>query len=318
MFGLIGVAIVLLICRDLMHEPERWIEMFVFRYDRPWPSSEPWQIDPSDGFLGLGIAAALALAVATRWRRIGLVGLGTAGLAICIWSLQVYMPLAGKHWGMGDAVRAYYQQRTIYGQKLVYFGLGELYDDWAGTGDRWTFQTHIPETLQVGQPMTIKLQVNKPNDERIMEQELALVGRATRITDHAVEVTLAPGERAKLDSLIARGRTGPRGRPPVRAVDADRLLAWQLYWRGENFWSGDEIWGFLPEMKTAFVKTDNVEFNKYINDRTRAPLGRRYFLITEAGRIGSARASLPTQRARDSYEVIDTSSNKFSLAAFWL
>jgi len=166
--------------------------------------------------------------------------------------------------------------------------------------------------------MTLKLQVNKVEDERIMEQELALVGTATRITDHAVEVTFAPGERARLEPLIARGRTGPRGRPPVRVVDADRLLAWQLYWRGENFWSGDEIWGPLPELKTAFVKTDNVELTKYINDRTRAPLGRRYFVVTEASRITSVRALLPTQRARDSYEVLDTTSNKFSLAAFWL
>jgi hypothetical protein len=104
----------------------------------------------------------------------------------------------------------------------------------------------------------------------------------------------------------------------VRVVDADRLLAWQLYWRGENFWSGDEIWGPLPELKTAFVKTDNVELTKYINDRTRAPLGRRYFVVTEASRITGVRALLPTQRARDSYEVLDTTSNKFSLAAFWL
>jgi 4-amino-4-deoxy-L-arabinose transferase-like glycosyltransferase len=318
-YAALGIAIVLLICRDLMHEPGRWIEMFVFRYDRPWPAAEPWQIDPSDGFLGLGIAAAIAIAVAaTRWRRLGIACLGAAGLAICVWSLQVYMPIAGTHWGMGDAVRAYYQQRTVYGQKIVYFGLGQLHDDWAGRDDHWTFETHVPDTLQVGQPMTLRLEVNQADSERIMEQELALVGTATRITDHAVEVTLAPGERAKLDPLIARGKTGPRGRPPVRAVDADRLIAWQLYWRGENFWSGDEIWGFLPEMKTAFVKTDNVEFTKYINDRTRAPLGRRYFLVTEAGRIMGVRSMLPTQRARDSYEAIDTTSNKFSLAAFWL
>ena len=44
----------------------------------------------------------------------------------------------------------------------------------------------------------------------------------------------------------------------MRIVDADRLVAWQLYWRGENFWSSDEIWGFLPETRTAFIKTDNV------------------------------------------------------------
>ncbi|HEX4421324.1 MAG TPA: hypothetical protein VH165_25590, partial [Kofleriaceae bacterium] len=92
----------------------------------------------------------------------------------------------------------------------------------------------------------------------------------------------------------------------------------QLYWRGENFWSADEIWGYLPEMKTAFKDSDNAEFTKYINDRTRAPLGRRYFVVTEGGRITGIRSLLPTQRARDSYEVLDTTSNKFSLGGFWL
>src|SRR4029077_20814135 len=40
LYAAIGVGLVLLVCRDLVHEPERWIEMFVFRYDRPWPSGE--------------------------------------------------------------------------------------------------------------------------------------------------------------------------------------------------------------------------------------------------------------------------------------
>lgn len=319
LFALIGIAIGLLVCRDLMFEPERWIEMFVYRYDRPWPNAEPWQIDPSDGFLGLGLAAAVAVAVAaTRWRRLGVVCLGAVGLAICVWALQVYMPIAGTHWGMRSAIRAYYDQRNIYGQKLVYFGLGELYDDWHDAGDRWRFDSYLPETLQVGQPMTLAIEVHKADDERITEQQLALVGTATRLGDHTIEVTLAPGERARLEPLIARGKTGPRGRRPVRVVDADRLIAWQLYWRGENFWTGDEIWGYPPEMKTAFKEANNTAFTRYVNDRARAPLGRRYFVVTEASRIQGPRASLPTQRARDSYEVIDTTSNKFSLAAFWM
>ena len=317
LFAAIGAAIVLLICRDLMHEPERWIEMFVFRYDRPWPAGEPWSIDPSDGFLGLGLFASAALALAaTRWRRLGVACICAAGLAIGLWSLHVYMPVAGTHWGMGDAIRTYYNERTIYGQKLVYFGSGELYDDWHDVQDRWTFETHVPSALQIGQPMTLTVQLNKATDERITEQTLVLVGRATAIGDHSVEVTLAPGERGKLDPLI---RTpGPRGRRPVRVVDADRLIAWQLYWRGENFWSGDEIWGYLPEMRTAYKNTDNTEINKYLNDRTRTPLGRRYFVVTEAGRIQGMKSIVPTQRARDSYEVLDTTSNKFWLAAFWL
>ena len=142
----------------------------------------------------------------------------------------------------------------------------------------------------------------------------------TDIGRHTVEVTLNDGERQKkLAALVARGKAAnKRGRPPVRAVDADRLLAWQLYWRGEQFWSGGEIWSWLPDMKTSFVNPNNVEFNKYLNDRQRAPLGRRYFVITEAGRITSVRAMLPTQRGRDTFEVIDTTSNKFSIAAFYL
>jgi hypothetical protein len=319
LWAVLGIGIVLLVTRDLMWEPDRWIELFTFRYDRPWPSGEPWSIDPSDGFFALGIIASVALAAAALWRRAGVVALAAAGLAICTWALQVYMPIAGQHWGMRDAIRRYYQERTIYGEKLVYFGAGEVYDDWDAVGTTWTFETFIPDDLQIGQPMTLTVQLNKPTDERVTEQALLLTGSVSRIGDHSVTITLPEAERRKLDPWIARGKAkGERGRPPVRAVDADRLIAWQLYWRGENFWTGDEIWAYLPEMKTAFTKTDNVDFLKYLNDHTRAPLGRRYFLITEAGRATSVRSMLPTQRAKDSFEVIDTTSNKFTLDAFTL
>lgn len=331
LYGALGIAIVLLICRDLMHEPERWIEMFVFRDDRPWPAGEPWRIDPSDGLLGLGLVAALGIAVATRWRRLGVAALGLAGLAICVWSLQIYMPIAGTHWGMRDAVRAYYDQRTIYGEKLVYFGLGELYDDWhdagdprgeiAGGGPRGqdvrAFETHVPLALQVGQPMTVTIRVHNARDQRQREHEVVMVGAVTAIADHRVELALAPGERAKLAPLLAGAANGPRGRPAIRAVDADRLVAWRLYWRGENLWSAEEIWGALPEAKTSFPKASN-DFVGYLNDPARAPPGRRYFILSEAGFLQSLRPQLPTQRARDSFEVIDTTSNKFSLAAFTL
>ncbi len=341
-----------------MWEPERWIEMFVFRYDRPWPAGEPYVIDVSDGILALGLCAVGALLIAALpWRRFAVAMLAASGLAICLWCLQVYMPIAGKHWGMRDAIHAYYAQRTVYGEKLVYFGAGELADDWAEVGksgegptrsaaeggaevaDRWSFDTFIPDNLQIGQPMTITVDVNKATeqDERVMEQEVEMVGAVTAIGDHTVTVTLPKAERAKLRPLIRRGTVIEhpafplrwisratlqvlvrRGRPPIHEVEADRLIAWQLYWRGENFWSGDEIWGWLPEQHTALVKTDNVEFLKYLNDRHISPLGRRVFLISEAGRAQSVKSMLPTQRARDSFEVIDTTSNKFAIVAFYL
>jgi hypothetical protein len=216
---------------------------------------------------------------------------------------------------MRDAVHTYYQQRSVYGEKLVYFGAGELWDDWHDVTDTWTFDTFIPDNLQIGQPMTIKIQLNKAEDERVMESETALVGTVGEIGDHTVTVRFPPGERRKLDPML---KPGARGRTPVRAVDADRLIAWQLYWRGENFWSGNEILGWVPEQKTVFMKTDNVDFLKYLNDHLKAPLGRRYFLITEAGRALGTKSMVPTARGRDTFEVLDTTSNKFSLVGFWL
>lgn len=328
LYAMLGIGIVLLICRDLLWEPERWIEMFVFRYDRPWPAGAPWFVDPSDGFLGLGIAASLGLAAAALpWRRFGVAALCAAGLAIGLWSLHAYMPRAGTHWGMRDAMRSYYQNRTIYGGKRVYFGPGQVVDDLASAGDVWHIATLVPEQLMVGQPMTFTLQLNKATDERAMEQQLVVTGRVAATGDHDIAVALAAGEQARVAQWVAEANRrittrkpgeAIRGRNPVRYVDADRLIAWQLYWRGENFWSGEEIAGWAPEQRSAFNKTDNVDFLKYINDRTKAPLGRRYFVITEAGRAASLRGILPTQRARDSFQIIDTTSNKFSMTAFYL
>src|SRR5690606_13254885 len=128
-----------------------------------------------------------------------------------------------------------------------------------------------------------------------------MIGTVTRIGDHEVEVTIPPSERAKIDALVAVGRSQKprRVRPPIRVIDSDRIMAWQLYWRGENFWTADELFGPVPEMRTGFNKPDNVDFLKYLGDRTKAPLGRRYFIITEAGRAMSVRGILPTPRAKE-------------------
>ncbi|HEU0035005.1 MAG TPA: hypothetical protein VFQ53_30475 [Kofleriaceae bacterium] len=312
----VGAAIVLLVCRDLMFEPERWIEMFVYRYDRPWPTAEPYSIDPSDGFLVLGVIATLAVMVtSTRFARIGVALAGCAGIAIGIWALQVYMPIAGTHWGMREAVRTYYDERTVYGEKLVYYADAQLAADWKDAGDTWSIETVVPETLQLGQPMTVTVELDQPP----AEQTITLAGTASQIGEHSIEVSLHPGERAKLQPLVERGLRNPRrARPPVRFVDADRLIAYQLYWRGEQFWSGGEIWGPVPELQTSFPNGNTPEWQAYINDRTRAPLGRRYFILSEAGRTPSLRSLLPTQRAKDTFEILDTTSNKFWLAAFYL
>ncbi|HUQ01474.1 MAG TPA: hypothetical protein VM261_03215 [Kofleriaceae bacterium] len=312
--GLFGAGVVLLLARDMMYEEKQWIEMFIYRYDRPWPTNPPWSIDPSDAFLVMGILGALASTLlGLPFRRIAVVAVAVTALGTALWAMHVYMPIAGQHWGMRDAVRRYYQERQIYGVKLVYYSPRQFYDDWGGVKDRWDFDTMVPDAYQDGQPMTVKIEVQGVQSGGTYE----LHGRSRVIGDHRMRIELEPSAVTPVRDQARKYAKGIRGRKrPTKVVDADRLIAWQLYWRGENFWSGDEIWGVLPEMHTALKETDNVAFNRYINDRALAPEGRRYFVVTEAGRTGSLRSLIPTETGRETYKVIETSSNKFSLAVW--
>jgi len=311
--ALLGVAITLLVTRDLMWEPERWIEMFVFMYTRAWPAVDPYAVDPSDAFLALGLAGSTAILALAIHRRAGVVLVGGVALAIALWSLHGYMPIAARHWGMRDAIATYYRERTIYGARVTYFSATQLADAWRAHPPTYRFESVTPEALVVGQPMTLHLVIEH-------ESEFTLHATVAAIDGPRITMQFLPNETHRLDGAIARGTQDRRYDPrrPYRSVVADRLLAWQLYWRGENFWSGDEIWGWEADMKTAFMKVDNLEIGHYLLDRKRAPLGRRYFVITEPSRIGNFKGLLPTERARDSFEIIDATSNKFTLVSFWL
>ncbi len=318
--ALTGAAIILLITRDFLFEEQSWIEMFVFRYDRPWPAAEPWSVNATDGFLGLGLAGAgaLLLFAFARLRRLAVVSLALAGLATGLWAMHAYMPVAATHWGMREASRRYYQERQIYGARLVYYGADQLTDAWA---DRttWTIESLVPDHLWIGQPMTIKVTLRNPGDTTTLG-EVAVRGTVTAIGGAAIEVELDPAGRTAVARLAAAhpDHAAPVKRP-IELVDADRLISWQLYWRGEVFWSGDEIWGPLPDLRSDWqLETNNAGFLKLLGDPLACPPGRRYFVLTEAGRIQTLRTTVPTPRAKETFELLDTTSNKFSLAAFYL
>ena len=314
-YGAFAAAMILLLARDMMHEEKQWIEMFIYRYDRPWPSMPPWSIDTSDGFLAMGLAGAVAmLLLGSRWRRLAVITVAATAVGCALWTMHVYMPIAGTHWGMREAVRRYYQERQVYGAKLVYYAPRDFTDDWGRLRTGWTFDTFLPDAYQDGQPMAVQVEIQGGKGE----SHLTLQGVSRAVGDHTIRIDLPPAELRKAWRVAAANVGGRRGRKPTKVVDADRLIAWQLYWRGENFWSGDEIWGVLPEMQTALKETDNVAFKRYLGDRALAPEGRRYFILTEAGRTGSLSSVVPTDTARQTVKVLDTTSNKFSLAVFQL
>jgi 4-amino-4-deoxy-L-arabinose transferase-like glycosyltransferase len=314
---LAGVGIVALVMRDLMHEHKQIIEMFVYRYDRPWPSGAPWFVDASDAFLGFGLAAAgtLLLFCVPRLRRLGLIAFAVVALAYSLWTSNVYMRHAGKHWGMLDAMQTYFHERQIHGLDIRYYGARQLADEWGDASGPYMIESALPEHFSPGQPMTIHIEL--ADNAGIVAHEIDLHGAVSRIGEDRFWVELPPEELAKLAPHIERGRTEPEPRMrPWKQVNADRLIAWQLYWRGENFWSSDEIWGRFDDTKTAFKDTDNKAFLAYLDGPGRK--NRRYFVLTESGRARGFKNILPTEQAKQTYEILDTSSNKFTLLTFVL
>jgi len=90
------------------------------------------------------------------------------------------------------------------------------------------------------------------------------------------------------------------------------LIAWQLYWRGENFYTRNEIYDHTKPQaeKTIFLGDRNVEkMQTYF--KTHA--GRRVFFLVERVRFDALRGLLPVE-ARPTLQIVDQSNNKLYLA----
>jgi 4-amino-4-deoxy-L-arabinose transferase-like glycosyltransferase len=90
------------------------------------------------------------------------------------------------------------------------------------------------------------------------------------------------------------------------------IIAWQLYWRGENFYTRNELYRSPnPAERTVFLGDHNAEkMQQYFT----AHPGKRVFFVVERTRYEALRALLP-QAARSTLTVMDDSNNKIYLAA---
>ena len=91
------------------------------------------------------------------------------------------------------------------------------------------------------------------------------------------------------------------------------LIAWQLYWRGENFYTRNEIWdpGKPLDQKTVFLGDKNAEnLQKYFA----ANKGKKVFFVVERARFETLRGLLPAD-ARPSLKIEDETNNKLYLAS---
>tara|TARA_R110002096_G_scaffold44526_13_gene120666 strand:+ start:295874 stop:298267 length:2394 start_codon:yes stop_codon:yes gene_type:complete len=312
---LVAVPIVGLIARDFIGEQKQIIELSIYRYDRPWPSGEPWFVDTTTGFMVFGVlfSALMILLSVERFRRFTVPALLASGMAFGIWTMHSYTPKAAAHWGQRELHKQYYQERGIYGIDYEYYSLKDLANEWKGRSSVLV-ESVIPKGFAVGQAQ--KIQIFVPG-AGVPDDRVVLSGSVSKIGDNRFWIEIPEPERAKLSELIGRGANmKPSRRRPWKQVNADRMVAWQLNWHGEDFWTAGEMYGAREDAKTIFKSTNNDAFLKWIKDPERA--GRTYYIVTEAGRASGLKGILPTPRAKETHEIINTSCNKFSLVRFSL
>jgi 4-amino-4-deoxy-L-arabinose transferase-like glycosyltransferase len=97
----------------------------------------------------------------------------------------------------------------------------------------------------------------------------------------------------------------------TRRSPEEKLIAWQMYWRGETFYTANEIYEGPMRDRTVFLGDRNAENLKDYLARNR---GRRHFFIVERSRWNTLQGLMPAD-ARNKLRVIDDRNNKFYLAA---
>ncbi len=95
-----------------------------------------------------------------------------------------------------------------------------------------------------------------------------------------------------------------------RRSPEERLIAYQLYWRGETFYTSNEIYEGPTEERTVF---DQDGADDKLKDWISRHRGRRAFFLFERFQQARLQGLLPPE-TRASFRVVDDQNNKFSLA----
>jgi hypothetical protein len=100
----------------------------------------------------------------------------------------------------------------------------------------------------------------------------------------------------------------------LRSGPDEHLLVWQMYWRGENFYTQNEIYEGPQAERTVFLGEKNVENLKSWIAKHR---GHRAFFVVERSRWSQLQGIVPPE-TRASLHMVDESNMKFCLAEIQL
>jgi 4-amino-4-deoxy-L-arabinose transferase-like glycosyltransferase len=96
----------------------------------------------------------------------------------------------------------------------------------------------------------------------------------------------------------------------MRRSPDEHLLIWQMYWRGENFYTQNEIFEGPTAERTVFLGDKNVENLKAWIAKHR---GHRAFFVVERSRWSQLQGIVPPE-TKESLRMVDESNMKFCLA----
>jgi hypothetical protein len=319
---LIALGLFLLPTVDFVMRQERIINLYIFRYDRPWPYGPPWSLDFSEilfafaVLFGVGLLALLR----ERWRPPAIVALLGVGVTFQVFVTTVLLPAASPHWGQRSLFEEYYAHRGIHGADIIYYGPHALETDWA-SGQDLEVRSVIPDTLRVGDPMKITWELRNAQDGAQEKGELAGTVSRLDVAGDRFFVNVPASERTKIQPFVDQFKNAKDENRRFLYVNADRMIGWQLNWKGENFYSGGEIYNKrIPDMVTCFSEfngDNDKELLEYLKPRTGQ--GRKFWVVSEIGSIPRLQSVLPTPTAKQTFEgSFDHSSNKFGIARFTL
>ncbi|HEY6478371.1 MAG TPA: glycosyltransferase family 39 protein [Polyangia bacterium] len=100
----------------------------------------------------------------------------------------------------------------------------------------------------------------------------------------------------------------------MRRSPDEHLLVWQMYWRGENFYTENEVYEGPSDERTIFLGDKNVENLKAWMDHHR---GRRAFFLIERSRMSQLEGLVPPD-TKKSLKIVDEGNMKFCLASIQL
>jgi hypothetical protein len=94
-----------------------------------------------------------------------------------------------------------------------------------------------------------------------------------------------------------------------RRSPEEKLVAYQMYWRGETFYTKNEIYEGPMEERTVFdMEAADDKLKEWISNHR----ARRVYFMFERGRQARLQSLLPPE-ARGSFTVIYDKNNKFSV-----